>query len=86
MLATNLHSGLCLTNITSFLSFALFPSLVFACFLHSWLATTQSSLLFAYTAQLDDTDDAVGASVQSFRQDSTGGRDCLVNQPIHDGI
>lgn len=71
MLVTNHHFGLCLTNMTSFVSFSLLSPLVFCCFLHDWLATSRPSLLFAYKAQQDweEEDVASVSAVQSFRHD-----------------
>ena len=67
LLAANLHSGLCLTNLAGFTYFSFLPALAYSCLFAG------SAGLFAYRAQQDeeveDEDDAP-ASVQFFRLDT----------------
>ena len=67
MLATNVHPGLCLTNLTSFASFSLLSPLIFGCFLHNWFTANQPSLLFAYKAQLDDGEEEPASIINMSR-------------------
>jgi len=69
MLATNVHPGLCLTNLTSFASFSLLSPLIFGCFLHNWFAATQPNLLFAYKAQLDDGEEEPSSIINMSRDE-----------------
>ena len=71
LLAINIHSGLCINNMTSYAYFTLLPPLTYFCFLHAWFTTAQPSLLFAYKAQMDDDEDDAtfpqSSSIQSFQ-------------------
>eukprot|EP00092_Neocalanus_flemingeri_P024036 GFUD01026071.1.p1 GENE.GFUD01026071.1~~GFUD01026071.1.p1 ORF type:complete len:384 (-),score=81.75 GFUD01026071.1:244-1395(-) len=71
LLAMNTHSGLCITNITSYAYFSLLAPLTYFCFLHPWFTTAQPSLLFAYKAQLDEEEEdgtfPTSSSIQSFQ-------------------
>jgi len=70
LIAVNSHSGLCLTNMTSYAYFTLLAPTIYFCFLHNWFTTAQPSLLFAYRAQLDEEEEdstfPTSSSIQSF--------------------
>lgn len=71
LMAMNNHSGLCITNMTSYAYFSLLAPLTYFCFLHPWFTTAQPSLLFAYKAQLDEEEEDItfptSSSIQSFQ-------------------
>jgi len=71
LIAMNKHSGMCITNMTSYAYFSLLAPLTYLCFLHAWFTTAQPSLLFAYKAQLDEEEDdatfPTSSSIQSFQ-------------------
>merc|ERR1712226_1505566 len=89
LLSVNIHSGLCLTTITSYISFSLLSPLIFVCFLQNWFAATQPSLLFAYKVQLDEMEDdscMPTSAVQSFREEQLEVPETQassVNEPLH---
>jgi len=67
----NNHSGMCVTNMTSYAYFTLLAPLTYLCFLHTWFSTAQPGLLFAYKAQLDEEEEdatfPTSSSIQSFQ-------------------
>merc|ERR1712126_591191 len=92
LLSINIHSGLCLTTITSFISFSMLSPLIFVCFLQNWFTATQSSLNFSYKVQLDDMEEdsyLPTSAVQSFKQEELevpDMRDSLENSPLQGSI
>jgi len=89
LLAINTHSGLCLTNMTSYAYFTMLAPLTYFCFLHTWFTTAQPSLLFAYKAQLDEEEEdptfPTSSSIQSFQlgSDPPVGIGSFVCDPIY---
>jgi len=71
LIAINNHSGMCLTNMTSYAYFTLLSPVTYLCFLHTWITGSQPSLLFSYRAQLDEEEEdatfPTSSSIQSFQ-------------------
>merc|ERR1719167_2115407 len=73
LLALNNHTGLCITNLTSYAYFTLLAPLTYFCFLRSGFSSSMPSLLFAYKAQTNEEEEdwdatfPTSSSIQSFQ-------------------
>jgi len=90
LIAINNHSGMCLTNMTSYAYFTLLSPVTYLCFLHTWITGAQPSLLFAYRAQLDEEEEdatfPTSSSIQSFQLGADHSASSVVDPIYNPGL
>ncbi|XP_023325140.1 transmembrane protein adipocyte-associated 1 [Eurytemora carolleeae] len=69
LLSLNHHSGLCLTDLTTYIYYSFLPTVAYICFVRPSLKMSRPNLLFSYTSQIDENQDdsalSYSGSIQS---------------------